>query len=134
MAHEGLSARIDTHPCDIREGNYPPGRDGVLFSRIFNIYSAAQNAAFVAHAARALQPGGRLVVFPSTVSEDDGGGPLPAAFLSLYFLCIATGEGRVYAPADYECWFREAGFASLACTVDEGDEAVFVGRLPGSAG
>ena len=62
------------------------------------------------------------------VSDDNGTGPLSAAFLSLYFLCLATGEGRVDAPSEYEAWFREACFSSLECTVDADDDAVFIGR------
>jgi hypothetical protein len=123
-----LSDRISAQPCDIRVDPFPEGADGILFSRIFNIYSEEQNRAFVRKAADALPPGGRLVVFPSQVSDDDEQGPLSAAFLSLYFLCLATGEGRVYPPSAYEAWFRDAGFTSLQGTVDELDNAVFVGR------
>jgi hypothetical protein len=128
VAAEGLEGRISTHPCDIRTDPFPSGADAILFSRIFNIYSEEQNRSFVRRAAECLPPGGLLLVFPSMVSEDDETGPLSAAFLSLYFLCLATGEGRVYPPSSYEVWFREAGFSSLECTVDEEDDAVFVGR------
>lgn len=125
---EGLEDRISTQACDLRTDAFPTGADAILFSRIFNIYSEQQNRAFVRRAADSLPPGGLLLVFPSMVSDDDETGPLSAAFLSLYFLCLATGEGRVYAPSEYEAWFREAGFSSLECTVDADDDAVFIGR------
>lgn len=125
---EGLEGRISTHPCDIRTAAFPAGADAILFSRIFNIYSEEQNRGFVRRAADSLPPGGLLLVFPSMVADDDETGPLSAAFLSLYFLCLATGEGRVYPPGSYEEWFREAGFSSLECTVDDEDDAVFIGR------
>jgi methyltransferase len=124
----GLDGRISTHPCDIRTASFPEGADAILFSRIFNIYSEEQNRGFVRRSADCLPPGGLLLVFPSMVCDDDETGPLSAAFLSLYFLCLATGEGRVYPTSSYEAWFREAGFSSLECTVDEGDDAVFIGR------
>ncbi|MEN9798365.1 MAG: hypothetical protein RL653_2061 [Pseudomonadota bacterium] len=124
---EGLSDQVSAVPWNIRAGDFPGGADAILFSRIFNIYSAEQNADFVSRAAAALPKGGKLVVYPAMVANDDGGGPLSAAFLALYYLCIATGEGRVYAPTEYEQWFRDAGFESLVCTVDDRDEAVFVG-------
>ncbi|HYH99741.1 methyltransferase [Hyalangium sp.] len=127
-AAEGLDGRISTHPCDIRTDPFPTGADAILFSRIFNIYSEEQNRGFVRRSADSLPPGGLLLVFPSMVCDDDETGPLSAAFLSLYFLCLATGEGRVYPPSSYEEWFREAGFSSLECTVDAGDDAVFIGR------
>ncbi|MDX2013302.1 MAG: methyltransferase [Myxococcaceae bacterium] len=126
-ADEGLSDRIDARPFDLRHDELPSGADAVLFSRIFNIYGEATNQALVERSFRALPTGGRLVVFPAMVSDDDGAGPLGAAFLSLYFLNLATGEGRVYAPGDYERWFARAGFASFSCEVDERDEAVIVG-------
>jgi hypothetical protein len=126
-ADEGLADRIDARPFDLRHDELPSGADAVLFSRIFNIYGEATNQALVERSFRALPTGGRLVVFPAMVSDDDGSGPLGAAFLSLYFLNLATGEGRVYAPADYERWFAQAGFSSFSCEVDERDEAVIVG-------
>jgi cyclopropane fatty-acyl-phospholipid synthase-like methyltransferase len=127
IASEGLDAQITVVPCDIRVDPFPSGADAVLFSRIFNIYSEAQNRSFVERSAACLPPGGKLIVFPSMVADDDETGPLSAAFLSLYYLCLATGEGRVYSPASYEAWFRDAGFASLECFVNERDDAVFIG-------
>lgn len=124
---EGLTERIDARPFDLRHDDLPAGADAVLFSRIFNIYGEATNRALVERSFRALPTGGRLVIFPAMVSDDDGSGPLSAAFLSLYFLNLATGEGRVYAPADYERWFEAAGFSSFSCDVDARDEAVIVG-------
>lgn len=124
----GLADRIRVHGCDIRNDRLPEDADAVMFSRIFNIYSETQNQYFVHEAARVLPAGGKLVVFPSTVSEEDESGPLSAGLLSLYFLALATGEGRVYSPADYRQWFTNAGFTSLTATVDKNDEAVFVGR------
>ncbi|MFO0722585.1 MAG: methyltransferase [Myxococcota bacterium] len=128
IAAEGLQGRIDTQAMDIRVDPFPSGCDAVLFSRIFNIYSEAQNQSFVSRAAACLAPGGRLLVFPSMVADDDETGPLSAAMLSLYYLCLATGEGRVYAPRDYEGWFQAAGFTSLECVVDERDDAVLIGE------
>ena len=124
---DGLGDRIATLPCDIRTTSFPDGADAILFSRIFNIYSEQQNALFVQRSADALPVGGRLVIYPSTVADDDEGGPLAAAFLSLYFLCLATGTGRVYTPRDYAAWFQAAGFSSLDIHVNEADEAVIVG-------
>jgi hypothetical protein len=126
-AREGLEGRIDARPFDLRHDELPPGADAVLFSRIFNIYGAATNQSLVDRSFRALPSGGRLVIFPAMVSDDDGSGPLSAAFLSLYFLTLATGEGRVYAPADYERWCSAAGFSSFTCVVDARDEAVIIG-------
>lgn len=128
IADAEMGDRIDVMGCNIREERLPLGADAVLFSRIFNIYSEAQNQYFVHEAARVLPPGGKLVVFPSTVSENDEGGPLSAGLLSLYFLALATGEGRVYKPADYQVWFENAGFSKLRIHVDESDEAVIVGQ------
>lgn len=127
VAALGLSDRITTHACDIRTADLLPGCDAVMYSRIFNIYSEEQNQLFVQRAADVLPEGGKLLVYPSMVADDDESGPLSASFLSLYFLCLATGEGRVYTPADYEVWFSKAGFSRLHCTVDDNDDAVLIG-------
>ena len=76
-----------------------PGQSGndllnVAFA-LTHIYSEEQNRGFVRRAADSLPPGGLLLVFPSMVADDDETGPLSAAFLSLYFLCLATGEWNV---------------------------------------
>ncbi len=129
IEQEQLSDRIHVHPGDIREGQFDIGVDAVLFSRIFNIYGEAQNQRFVQAAADALPRGGKLLIFPSSVASDSGFGPLSAAFLSLYYLCVATGEGRVYAPYEYQAWFANAGFRHFRSHVDKHDEAVIVGVL-----
>ncbi|HVE86655.1 MAG TPA: methyltransferase [Myxococcales bacterium] len=127
VAAEGLSDRIDADPCNIQVDPFPRGADAVLFSRIFNIYGEAQNQAFVHKAAAVLPDGGQLVILPAMVCDEDETGPLSAAFLTLYFACLATGEGRVYPTSAYEEWFQAAGFSSLECEVDEYDNAVLVG-------
>jgi len=127
VAAEGLADRIFAEPCNIQADPFPRGCDAVLFSRIFNIYGEAQNQAFVQKSADALPEGGQLVVIPAMVCEEDETGPLSAAFLTLYFACLATGEGRVYPTSSYEGWFQHAGFSTLDCAVDEYDNAVLVG-------
>ncbi len=127
VAAEGLSDRISAHPCNIQSDPFPRGCDAVLFSRIFNIYGEAQNQAFVQKSADVLPEGGQLVVIPAMVCDEDETGPLSAAFLTLYFACLATGEGRVYPTSSYEAWFQNAGFSMLDCAVDEYDNAVLVG-------
>ena len=127
IAEAGLSERITTRACDIRTTLFPSGCDAVLFSRIFNIYREEQNQLFVQRASQVLPAGGKLLIYPSMMADDDGGGPLSGAFLSLYFLCLATGEGRVYSPSDYQEWCAQAGFQKLTCQVDENDDAVLIG-------
>ena len=72
-----------------------------------------------------LPKGGKLVLY-DIVSDDGGTGPLDAAFLSLYFHALATGQGMVYPPKRYEAWFRNAGFESLVIETKT-DQGIFIG-------
>ena len=123
----GLVERVTTIPGDFLEDPFPTGFDAILFAHIFNIYSADTNELLIRKCADALNKGNKLVIY-NLVSRQDQSGPWHAAFMSLYFQAIATGEGFVYPPGDYEVWFRKAGFESLRVHVDpRSDEGIFVG-------
>lgn len=121
----GKSERISFVAGNFIEDPFQGNFDTILFAHIFNIYSEDTNQRLVQKCAEALPKGGKLVIF-NIVSDDNGTGPLDAAFLSLYFLGLATGEGMVYPPKRYENWFRRAGFESLMIET-ETYQGIFVG-------
>src|SRR5687768_5340152 len=87
----GLSDRIATVTGDFLVDPLLPDVDAILFSHIFNIYSAEDNRRLVEKSYRALRDGGQLIIFNS-VSSDAEDGPLGSVLLSLYFLTLATGR------------------------------------------
>ncbi len=110
IAKHGLSDRISIHPGNFVKDRFTSGMDGIYFSHIFNIYSPKTNLKLMKKSFDALKPGGSLMIFNS-VSNDDETGDMGAAALSLYFHCLATGEGMVYPAATYSAWLKTAGFS-----------------------
>jgi SAM-dependent methyltransferase len=96
-----VADRVDYHVCDLFADPVPTGIDGVLYCHLFEIWSLKRNIQLLRKCYDALAPGGALLLF-NFVSDDDNTGPLTAAFLSVYFLTIASGEGMVYSSAEME--------------------------------
>ncbi|WP_326691563.1 acetylserotonin O-methyltransferase [Streptomyces sp. NBC_01795] len=106
----GLEDRVHTHAGDLFADPLPEGADAVLFSHLFESWSLERNTELLRKCHRALPPGGAVLVY-SFVSDDDNTGPLSAAFMSAYFLAIATGEGMVYSGQDVCRCLADAGFS-----------------------
>ena len=132
LARSNVSAARLEHRVSTTHGNFlsdalPDGFDAILFAHIFNIYSAETNEAVIRKCADVLQSGGKLIIY-NLVSHEDQTGPWHAAFMSLYFQALATGEGFVYPPDSYEKWFEAAGFRSLQVHIGaKSGEGIFIG-------
>ncbi|SHG69671.1 methyltransferase [Streptoalloteichus hindustanus] len=112
IADSGLSDRVSVHECDIFRDPFPTGADCVLFSHQLVIWEPEQNVELLRRAHEALPPGGQTVIF-SSISDDDGDGPLMAALDSVYFAALPAEGGMIYAWRQYEEWLREAGFTRI---------------------
>lgn len=123
----GLTDRVRAVSLDAFNDEFPGGCDGVLFAHFLEIWSPERIRELLAKAARALPSGGGIhVVTPR--QDDDGTGPERAALLSAYFHAIASGEGMVYTGAEYEEWFRAAGFEPTGRLPIGADTVVITGR------
>lgn len=103
---------IFTRPGDFLTDRFPKGVDGVLFGHILNIFAEATNVKLLRRAYDALPAGGVAICFNS-MTDDNETGPLRSAFLSLYFLVLASGEGMVYPWKDYVRWYKQVGFRKV---------------------
>jgi SAM-dependent methyltransferase len=109
IAELGLADRVRAVGLDAFTDEYPTGCDCVLFGHFLEIWSPERNKGLLTKAARAVREGaGIFVVTPG--QYDDETGPELAAALSAYFQTVASGEGMVYTPKEYEQWFTETGF------------------------
>ncbi|MBZ6089953.1 methyltransferase domain-containing protein [Streptomyces olivaceus] len=111
IGHAGLSDRIDTYAADIFEDDYPAGYDCHLFAHQLVIWSPEQNKRLLGKSLRALDPGGRTLVF-NAFTDDDGGGPLYTALDGVYFTTLPFESSTIYPWSAYEGWLRELGYAS----------------------
>jgi len=88
-----------------------------------------ENRDLLSRAARALAPGGRVVV-SDFVLEEDGTGPRQAALFSLN-MPVGTASGRSYRESEYGAFFGEAGLADVARVRLPGPAHLVIGRKPG---
>ena len=82
----------------------------------------------LARAARALAPGGRVVV-SDFVLEDDGTAPRQAVLFSINML-VGTPSGRSYRESEYRSWLTAAGLAGIERVRLPGPAHLLIGRKP----
>lgn len=112
ITQNSLQNRIHTWPGDLFETAFPEGMDTLLLSHMLTIWSPEQNIVLLKKAYAALPKNGKLIVFNMAV-ENDQSGPFSSALGSLYFLCIATGAGRLYTWKEFDHFIDAAGFKSV---------------------
>jgi ubiquinone/menaquinone biosynthesis C-methylase UbiE len=109
LSQQGLSERIQLRPGDLREVEWGEGYDAVLFLSVAHNQTAADNAQTFKRIARALKPGGVLVVHEYPAD----GSPYASAFA----LTLLTETGtQPWPQAAYEAWLAEAGFDTPVVT------------------
>ncbi|NVE01775.1 methyltransferase [Massilia sp. BJB1822] len=111
---EGFSADLDVHPGDFFTDPFPSGVDAIQFSHLLEIFSEDKIVFLMKKAYDALPKGGKLIVYGMGCDDEESGHNADmAAWGSLYFFLLASGEGMMYPCADYRRWMKEAGFSSV---------------------
>jgi SAM-dependent methyltransferase len=109
----GLGDRVTLRPADLLDelpDEAAGGHDAVLLFNVLHGFDAGDGAALVARAARALRPGGRLLVLEPFADPPEGTPGSAAAFLAGFSLNLAaTQGGRLYAFAEIAAWAEAAG-------------------------
>lgn len=100
------------HPGDFFTDEFPTGMDGILFSYLLGIFSEEKNILLLKKAFDALPDGGQIFIHQVACDDSESGADL-AAWGSLYFLVLASGEGMMYPVHDYRRWLKEVGFSSI---------------------
>jgi SAM-dependent methyltransferase len=130
VAAAGLAGRVTTRPGDLRTDDLGSGYDLVLLSSICHMLGPEENRDLLTRAARALAPGGRVVV-SDFVLEEDGTGPRQAVLFSLNML-VGTPSGRSYRESEYRAWLIAAGLVDVARVRLPGPAHLMIGRKPGA--
>jgi len=128
VAEAGLTGRITTRVGDLRQDDLGSGYDLVLLSSICHMLGPDGNRDLLARAARALAPGGRVVV-SDFVLEDDGTAPRQAVLFSINML-VGTPSGRSYRESEYRSWLTAAGLAGIERVRLPGPAHLLIGRKP----
>ncbi len=121
----GVRDRLTLLPGDMFETPLPTS-EAILLSNVLHDWDIPECRALVERCARALRPGGRLLVHDAFLS-DDFNGPLPIALYSVSLFTLT--EGRAYSRAEVTEWMEEAG---LVCGPVE-PTLVHCGLLTGTA-
>jgi ubiquinone/menaquinone biosynthesis C-methylase UbiE len=131
VEESGLKGRIEVVGMDCLKQEFPSGFDAVFYAHFLGIFSLEKQCDLVAKGARAVKPGGRLLVVGAVQNEGDTGG-WHAAWLSAYFLTIVNGEGCVLSMPELQKFYGEAGFDGIHLTaVSDGDAFAITTVLQG---
>jgi SAM-dependent methyltransferase len=105
-AEHGVADRLDLVAGDMFSDPVPVGADAILLSNVLHDWDVPECRILVNICAKALAPGGRLLIH-DVFLDDDHGGPLPIALYSAALFTIT--EGRAYSRAEYAGWLADAG-------------------------
>jgi hypothetical protein len=123
----GLSDRIAICPGNLFDDPFPPDVDCVLFAHMMTIWSLETDTGLLRRAHEVLPDTGRVVIF-NMMGWDDEQGPVSTALGSVYFLAIATGEGRLHSWREYEACLAAAGFDRTERIELPRDHGILIGR------
>jgi len=124
----GLAGRVTTRAGDLRSDAFGSGYDLVLLSSICHMLGPDENRDLLSRAARALAPGGRVVV-SDFVLDEDGTAPRQAVLFSINML-VGTPSGRSYRESEYRTLFADAGLVGVVRIPLPGPAHLVVGRKP----
>lgn len=103
---------LSTYPGDFFIDPFPKGHDAVLFSHLLEIFSEDKIIYLLRKAFEALPRGGKVFIYGMACDDNESGGDM-AAWGSLYFFLLASGEGMMYPFSDYCKWLKDIGFSEV---------------------
>ena len=106
-----LSGRVTTRAGDLRTDDFGAGYDLVFLSSICHMLGPGGNRDLLARAARALAPGGRVVI-QDFILEPDRTKPRQAVLFALNML-VGTEAGSTYTEEEYASWLKAAGLGAV---------------------
>jgi demethylspheroidene O-methyltransferase len=105
-----LGSRVSIHAGDLRRDPLPEGCDCITLVRVLHDHDDAPAAAIVTAAARALAPGGTLLVVEPMAGDDADGRAVAGYFLPYL---RAMGAGRPRRPDETAAMLRAAGLVRV---------------------
>lgn len=110
LAAEGMGDRVRYREGDVRRTDLGEAAfDLVFVSNLLHHFDEAANRDLMTRIARALRPGGAVVVQELARRESPADGGQPGALLDLYF--ALTSEGGAWSTREIAGWQRDAGLA-----------------------
>ena len=107
----GLTRRITTRVGDLRRDDLGSDFDLVFLSSICHMLGPDGNRELLTRSARALAPGGRVVI-QDFVLDPERTGPRQAVLFAVNML-VGTEAGGTYTEAEYASWLAAAGLSDV---------------------
>jgi predicted O-methyltransferase YrrM len=126
IAESGLADRIITVTGDYHKDDLGTGFDLVFLSAIIHSNSPDQNRVLIEKGAKALNPGGQIIIQDFIVSEDRIG-PLFGVLFALNMI-VGTEAGDTYTESEVETWLMQAGFTNITSTTGFGPTTLITGQ------
>lgn len=126
ISRNGLSDRVKTVGGDFTTDGLGRGFDLVFLSAIIHSNSFAENSSLIRKCAKALNPGGRVVVQDFIVDENR----TAPAFATLFALnmLVATEAGDVYTQSEVSGWMKKAGLRRIKRRNTEFGTSLIIGK------
>ena len=112
VEREGLSQSVATVPGDYLNDGLGKDFDIVFLSAIIHSNSSSENAELIMKCARALRPGGRVVV-QDFIMDEERLTPSAGAIFALNML-VGTESGDTYTEAEVSGWMTAAGLSGVS--------------------
>jgi SAM-dependent methyltransferase len=114
--------RLSHLPLDFVAKSIPGRYDVIWFSNVLHIYSPEENRRLFRKMAKALAPGGRLLIQDAFLHDANGLHPQEASLFAVTML-LFTDRGNTYSVRDTAAWLKRAGFGpARTLTMKKGTE------------
>lgn len=123
----GFADRVSVLAGDMLAGELPGGFDLHLISNVLHDWDVPVARQILAKSARALKPGGTLVIHDAHINETKTG-PLPVAKYSA--LLMHSTEGKCYSLAEMRSFLDELGFTDFQFRETAVDRSIITVRKP----
>ncbi len=104
--------RLSCLPLDFVTKAIAGRYDVIWFSNVLHIYSPEENQRLFRKMAKALAPGGRLLIQDAFLHDANGLYPQDASLFAVTML-LFTDDGNTYSVRDTTTWLKRAGFVRM---------------------
>ena len=126
VAEAGLLDRFKFVKGDYNKDEFGKDFDLVFFSAIIHINSPEKNQSLMDKAARALKPGGQVVIQDFIMDKGRTTPPF-GTFFALNML-VGTEDGDTYTEAEVKSWLKKSGFTGIRRLGEEGPASMIIAR------
>ncbi len=124
-----LQGKVETIAGDFMQGDIGTGYDLVFVSEVIQAYSIWENIKLMQRVFDSLNPGGKVVI-NETIVSDDRTSPQRAAMLSINML-VNTMNGDAYTETDLWIILKESWFSDIYRMNTNFNTSLVIGTKPG---